>query len=337
MVMRWIDGAEMWGDAGYVARAYADFSGNGFTTGRAAPGARAMTFSAATARVVTPSLGVQNTWVIGFGFWQSTVGTAQVRIFSGGNEQCRLEIENSGGLPRWRLIRGSTTIATSVTFPLSQWAYFELKVTVRTGTNGSYELRQNEVLMMSGSGVNLANTGADGADVFGWGYAASTRFDDVYILDDTGAENNNFKGDSVAVAILPQAEGHQIDFTPSTGTNNAALADDPSTAASTTDFNSSDTNGHEDYYTFEDLPSTGLGAIHAIKVSGSFAMASTGSRVARYRYWNGATEFTLGSNVAASTTQVVELPQIIDLNPDTGVAWVKSDIDGAEFGVEVVS
>lgn len=335
MVMRWIDGAEMWGDSTYVSRAYADFSGFSTVTGRAAPGARAMNFGG-TGRVATPSLGVQNTWVIGFGFFLTTINAVQVRVFSGGNEQCRLEIENSGGLPRWRLLRGATVIATSATFPLSQWAYFELKVTVRTGTNGSYELRQNEVLMMSGSGVNLANTGVDGADVFGWGYQAS-RFDDVYILDDTGATNNNFKGDSVAVAILPQAEGHQIDFTPSTGTNNAALADDPSTAASSTDFNSSDTNGHEDYYTFEDLPSTGLGAIHAIKISASMAMANTGSRVARYRYWNGTTEFTIGANVTAASTQIVELPQIINVNPDTGVAWTKTDIDGAEFGVEVVS
>lgn len=336
MVMRWIDGAEMWGDASYIARSYADSNSVGFNTGRASPGARCMTFAGVTSRILTPSLSVQNTWVIGFGFFLTAVATAQVRVLSGGNEQCRLEIENSGGLPRWRLIRGSTTVATSATFPLNQWAYFELKVTVRAGTNGSYELRQNEISMMSGSGVNLANTGVDGADVFGFGYN-TCRMDDIYILDDTGTVNTNFKGDSVAVAILPQAEGHQIDFTPSTGTNNAALADDPSTAASVSDYNSSDVNGHEDYYTFEDLPATGLGAIHAIKVSGSFAMANTGSRVARYRYWNGTTEFTIGSNVAASTTQVVELPQVIDLNPNTGVLWTKSDIDGAEFGVEVVS
>lgn len=295
--------------------------------------------SLSAGRMLTPSLGVQNTWIVGMGIRMTAVSTFQVRFLSGGTEQCRFEVENSGGLPRFKLVRGATTIATGPTFALSQWFYFEFKVDVLTAA-ATYEVRQNEVAIMSGSGANLANTGANGADVFGWGYHSSgtVTVDDVYILDSTGAApQNTFLGDVVATEILPTAEGHQIDFTPSTGTNNAALADDPSTAASSADYNSSDTNGHEDYYTFANLAPTGLGTIYGIKITGSWAMATTGSRVARYRYWNGATEFTLGSNVSAATTTLVELPQVVQVNPNTGVAWTKTEIDNAEFGVEVVS
>jgi hypothetical protein len=338
MTLKWIDGCEGWQDATYATRAYADTgSVSTATPGRVSPGTRAWSLNGG--RMQTPSLGVQNTWVIGLGLFFSQVAAGfKVRFFSGGSEQCRFEIENSGGLPRFKLVRGTTTIATGSTFALSQWFYFEFKVTVRTGTNGAYELRQNEVNVLSGSSVNLADTGADGADQFGWGYHTggnTVRVDDIYILDDQGTVNNNFKGDSVAVHILPSAEGHQIDFTPSTGTNNAANVDDG--AASGADYNSSDTNAHEDYYTFEDLPPTGLGTIHGIRASGSWAMATTGSRVARYRYYNGSTEVTIGSNVSAASTTVVELPQVVEVNPNTGVNWTKSEIDAAEFGVEVVS
>ncbi len=343
MTLKWIDGFESWGDVTYATRAYLTLSGvtpqSSGIGPRVSPGLRYGGF-ATTATMNTPSLGADNTWVVGFGFHSNSTSTVfSVRFLSGGSEQCRFETESSGGILRWRLLRGATVIASSSTFALNQWFYFELRVTARTGTNGAYEVRQNEVAIMSGSSVNLANVGTDGADSVGFSCAtAACSVDDIYILDSAGAApNNNFLGDSVAMSILPQAEGHQNDFTPSTGVNNAALADDPDTAASGADFNSSDTNNHEDYYTFTDLPGTGLGTIHGIKVSGSFAMASAGSRVARYRYYNGTTEFTLGANVSAASTSIVELPQVVGVNPDTGAAWTKTDIDNAEFGVEVVS
>lgn len=336
MALKWIDGAEGWGDATYAARAYQDTANVAVTTPRVSPGLRAFTLNGG--RMQTPSLGVQNTWIVGMGIRMATVITGMVKFFSGGSEQCRFEVENSGGLPRWRLRRGATVVATSPTFALNQWFYFEFKVDVLT-SGATYELRQNEVNILSGSGANLANTGANGADSIGWGYHTGTLlFDDIYILDSTGAApQNTFLGDVVAVHVLPAAEGHQNDFTPSTGTNNAANVDDPETAASGADYNSSDTNAQEDYYTFADMPATGLGTIYGIRISGSWAMASTGSRVARYRYYNGSTEFTLGNNVSAASTGIVELPQISETNPNTGVAWTKAEIDAAEFGVEVVS
>ncbi len=334
MTLRWIDGAEGWEDGTYAARAYADSLIATITPGRATPGTRAWDNNGG--RMQTPSLGVQNTWIIGIGMFVTSTAACKIRFFSGGTEQCRFEIEDSGGLPRWKLMRGTTQIGTaSATFALSQWFYFEFKVDVLTAA-ATYEVRQNEVAIMSGSGANLANTGANGADSFGWGYAGTQRFDDIYILDTTGAApNNNFLGDVVAVHVLPATEGHQIDFTPSTGTDNAALVDEG--PASSADYNSSDVNTNEDYYTFGNLPPTGLGTIYGIRISGSWAMATTGSRVARYRYYNGVTEFTLGSNVSAATTALVELPQISETNPNTTVAWTKAEIDAAEFGVEVVS
>lgn len=337
MALKWIDGAEGWGDATYAARAYQDTASVATAaTPRVSPGLRC--FSLNGGRMQTPSLGVQNTWIVGMGLRITTVIAVAVKFFSGGTEQCRFEIENSGGFPRWRLVRGTTTIATSPTFALSQWFYFEFKVDVLTAA-ATYEIRQNEVSILSGSGANLANSGANGADSIGWGYHTGTAlFDDIYILDTTGsAPQNTYLGDVVSVHILPTAEGHQIDMTPSTGTDNAALVDDPETAASGADYNSSDTNGHEDYYTFANMPATGLGTIYGIRISGSWAMATTGSRVARYRYYDGVTEFTLGNNISAASTSIVELPQISQTNPNTGVAWTKSEIDAAEFGVEVVS
>lgn len=335
MALRWIDGAEGWANTTYGSRAYASVGTLSTTTARVTPGQRA--WSLTSSHMQTPSLGVQNTWVLGIGLYLTNTSATQIRFFSGASEQCRFEVEDSGGLPRLKLMRGATQIgSSSATFQLNQWYYFEFKVTARTATNGAYEVRQNESTIMSGSSVNLADLGSDGVDSVGWGYAGAIRVDDVYILDSTGTANNDFLGDCVSVHILPTSDGHQNDMARSTGASNFGTVDDSPTAASSADYNASDTNGHEDYYGFENLPSTGLGTIFGIRISGSLAMAGAGSRVARYRYYDGA-EFTLGSNVAAAGTSVVELPQIAEVNPNTAVGWLASEINAGEFGVEVVS
>lgn len=340
MALLWVDGAEMWADATYLNRAYAAASGITVgTPGRVVPGQRY--FSLNTGILKTPSLGASNQLTIGFGFYTTSAGAAKIRVFSGASEQCRLELESDGaGGARWKLIRGSTTIGTSSSFSLSQWLYFELQVDVLT-SSAAYELRQNEQNILSGTGANLANTGSAGADAVGIETPGSGyRIDDFYVLNSDnsdGANNDDFLGDSVEVEITPNANGHQQDFTRSTGASNVQNVDEASTAASSADYNHSDTNGHEDYYGFSDLPNSGLGNIHGIKISASLAMAGIGSRVCRYRYYDGSAEYTLGDNLAVAGTPIVELPQVVAINPDTAAKWQKSEVDGAEFGVEVVS
>lgn len=339
-MIRWVDGAEMWGDATYMSRAYLTATAVSATTpGRVTPGLRHMLFSTG-GTLKTPSLGADNTWTIGFGFKMTSFNVAKVRVFAGSAEQCRLELEDSSGSPRWNLIRGSTTIATSSTFAYDQWVYFELKVDVLT-SGATYELRRNEVNIMSGTGANLADTGASGADSFGFTAATAVRLDDIYILDSDntdGAGNTTFRGDSVEFEAVVTGDGHEQDMAPSTGSSHVGVVDDLSTAASSSDYLSSDTNGDEEYFQFEDLPSTGLGTIYCVKLSASVAMAGTGSRTFKYRFYDSSlAENDVGPTVALSGSQIVELPVYVAINPDTATAWTKVALDGGEFGIQVVS
>lgn len=338
MTLKWYDGAEVWANSTYASRAYASASGYGVgTPGRVSPGARYISQSAAGV-LTTPSLGSTNTWVVGFGFY-CTVAGFKLKVLRSSSEQCRIECFANGGNFEFRLYRNTTLIGTSSVFAGSTWHFFEFKVTVRGSPNGVYELRRNESSILSGSGVGLTFTGSDGADAFTFenAGASAVRLDDIYILDDAGSIRNDFLGEVVAFESLPTAEGHQNDFTPSTGTNNAALVDDPSTTASNTDYASSDTNAQEDYYDMAAMPATGIGQILALKLSASLAMATAGSRTIRYRSYVAATEYTEGANQVVNGTSLVELPVISEQNQNTAADWTKSDVDAAEFGIEVVS
>lgn len=337
MTLKWMDGAEIWAATGYQTRGYLAGS-TGFGAARISPGTSSMTFNGQS--LTTPSLGEQNTWIVGFGFKLSG-NVAEWRFLDAGVDQCSLEIVDGSGVFEWRLKRGSTTIdTTSETFAKDVWHYFELKVTVRTGTDGAYELRHNENNVMSGSSVNLADTGSDGCDAHQFGLTVAAQvatMDDIYICDDQGANNNDFLGDSVIVGLETVAEGNQNDFTPSTGIDNEALVDDASGSPSVADYISSDTNAHQDFYTYDNLPATGIGTIFGIRVVTDAGMATVGSRTLKPKFRNAATSEGDGTTFAVDGVTVLSYPIIMEEDPVATSAWTKTEIDGGEFGIEVVS
>lgn len=333
MALKWIDGGEVWADSGYWSRAYASGDATSSSDARLPPGTRSLSMND---HLKTPSLGVQNTWIVGFGLKYSA-GTFEWRCLDNDVEQCNLELVDNGSSFEIALKRGATTIATTAqAFSKSTWHYFELKVTVRTGTDGAYELRCNETTVLSGTGVNLADTGSDGCDAHSFGHG-TPLMDDIYVCDDQGATNNDFLGDSVAVGLLPTADGATNDFAPSAGVDNYALVDDDEGIPSTADYVASDTNGHKDLYEFEDLPATGLGSIYGVKVTMSAAMETVGNRTLKPKFRSSGGSEGDGGDFVVDGTTVLEHPEILETNPVTASAWTKSDIDGGQLGVEVVS
>ena len=338
MALKWYDGAEIWAASGYQSRGYIAGT-TSFAAARISPGTTSMQFSDAS--LTTPSLGEQNTWIVGFGF-KLGGNAGEWRFLDASVDQCSLEIHDNGDSTfEWKMMRGATELErTTEAFVYNVWHYFELKVTVRAGVNGAYELRHNENAVMSDTGINLADTGADGCDSHQFGLTPAGQtvwMDDIYICDDQGSIRNDFLGDSVIVALLSQAEGNQNDFTPSTGIDNEALIDDPSNAPSSADYVSSDTNGHQDFYTYDDLPATGIGTIFGIRVITDAAMATVGSRVLKPKFRAASTSEGDGDDFTVDGTTLLSYPVIMEQDPVALSDWTKTEIDGGEFGVEVVS
>lgn len=340
MTLKWHDGAELWGATGYLSRGYASGSAGFETTNfRLTPGTRAYTFNGS--ELVTPSLGAQNVWITGFGLNIISTVTGEWRFNAASVEQCRLEYHDNGDSTyEIKLMRGVTEIdKTAESFPISTWHYFEVKLTIRTGTDGAYEIRHNENSVLSGSSVNLAETGSDGCDSQSFGHTSGgvIYHDDIYMCDDQGATNNDFLGDCVIVALLPTADGNQNDFTPSSGIDNSALVDDADTSPSTSDYVSSDTNAHQDFYAYEDLPATGLGTIFGIRVVVDAAMIAVGNRTLKPKFRAASTSEGDGDDFVVDGTGVISHSIIMEQDPVAAAAWTKTEMDGGEFGVEVVS
>lgn len=296
---------------------------------------RAINFLMQTEPLVDP---VENTWIVSFGYFMELASSTSVDVKdAAGTSQFQLAF-SAGSTPNTFVIaakRGSTTLATTAEMQLGMWHYFELKVTVRTSTNGSYELRRNGVNILSASGVNTANTGSDGASVFAfnWGGGA-TRFDDISICDSTGGVHDDFLGDKAIVGILPTTAGASTQWLPSTGTN-VSCVDDPASGP-LTDFVSSNIDGDLDLYEFGDTSQVAAdGTVDAVMVFLAAEMRNSGSRGLKIRFRSsggGSTGDSAQFDVTLKgTIRTFAIP--FDADPAAVAAWTKAALDGGQFGV----
>lgn len=340
-MLRHLEGFESRQSATYLARVYQTVGGainsyqqqrkNGFSSARAA----------SCALTTYPLVAADsNTWIIGFGYiMEDEDATPSLTVMNSSSVHQMSLAFATGTTPNTFVIavkRGSTTLATTGEISVGRWHYFELKVTVRTGANGSFELRKDGSPMVSGAGVNTADTGVDGASVIQFNFDGQGRLDDFYVCDDTGGINDDFLGDKVVLGILPTAEGFENDWLPSTGTNNAALVDDTAVTPNDSDYIQSDVTGDVDLYEFADISDAVAadGTIDAVVVGISAAMLSAGGRGLKTRFRNsgGSTADSAQFDVTQKGSfRIFLIP--FDEDPVATAAWTPAALDGGQLGV----
>lgn len=289
---------------------------------------------------------VGETLVVGFRIktpdWVTTGAHKLFSVYSDGtgdaDRQLELYIDYSDS-NKLKLRRGATDLAESSASLISvdTWHYIEFKFNVHD-TTGLYDVRVDGNSEMSASGTDTRNLSTRGVYLLEWwgmdGQNADQAsdeqiIDDIYVLDTTGTINNNFLGPSTGVvALFPSAEGTTIDFTPSTGTDNSALVDD--NPPGDTDYNDGATNGDIDEYEVDALSET---IIYGVSVQTHAKPDAIGSiRKFRHRVRSGASVGN-GSDIAVYDDAVHET--IFEADPNTSAQWTNTNLNAAEFGVEV--
>lgn len=343
-----IEGFETHTHTAQLARKYASISGSVTVQAGRVFGSSAGPVALV---LVSPAAALDNTFVMGWGQRLSShqvalnSGAQGIYIESGADEQFHIEIESNASLGfRYLIKRGSTTIDTSSYFDFGVWHYFEIKATVRDGTDGVYELRHNGTLDISGSSVNLADSASDGWNIWALRYSgnfsSTLRYDDMYVFNGVGADNIDFAGPSIVEGLLPNADGTLSQWTQNGAGAHYTSVDDPGNQApdevTTGSHVGSDTNGQLDQFDFEDLTQI-TGTIHAVQLGIQMGMAAAGTRTVKSVYRDPDTTEADGASHVVDSTTFDEFTQVFDLNPASGLAWDVADIDDGEFGIEVVS
>ena len=282
------------------------------------------------------SVPARATFILGVAIYPATMpsiggGQPLFELRDGSTQQLYVFIDTAAKLSIYR--GGGVLLATSDNpLPIATWSYVEFKATI-DNTVGAYELRVNGLPWLTASGIDTQNSANAFANYVCLGITgandANVYYDDFYLCDTSGAANNDFLGDVRIDVLIPNGPGTYQDWTPSTGTNHAALVDE--TSPNTTDYLTGETPGAKETLTLGDLPVQG--SVVAVQVCNYLAKADSGSAKARNLIRSGTTD-AYGPEAALSTSYVYNL-SVHETDPATGAAWSTTAVNALEVGVEV--
>lgn len=310
-------------------------SGNNSNQTPARFGGGSASFFTGTIALSQGQLSAVSTRIIGFALYINNSGIAAggiVNFLLAGTTQCDLRYTSTGQL---QVTRNGTVLGTS-TFQMLTfvWYYIEISVTIN-GSTGAFDVHVNGTSVLSASGVNTANAGGTTTDSLKigctTGQGQNLNFDDLYILNTSGAANNTFLGDSRIVTQVPNSDGTHTAWTPSSGTNRYSRVNEiPPDGDSSYIFDS--TPGDENTFGFPATTISGTGVVAAVQVNMCARKDDVTTRSIEDLCHSGGSDFA-GANIYALITTYLIYRQIRETDPATGLAWTLAGVNAAQFGV----
>lgn len=293
-------------------------------------------------------------WVITNGEYDGTFQAGGVQLFSIRESaqtvpHLKLYLTRNRGL---RVLRGTNTDLAGTTGRTDggviddlMMDYIEFYAKINA-TTGAFEVKVNDVTVMSATGIDTTSTSAVGVTIddvliYHRNVANSItsndhEIDNLYINDHNGASPfNGFLGETEIITLFPDGDGFQSDFTATgAGTTNSDRVDDKVPPDDDTTYVESATIGHIDSYTMENLPYT-ADTIYGIQINCRAKTDDGSAKTARQRIRSNASDF-LGTNFSVQSTYTGDRALCL-VDPNTAAAWTSAAVDAMQVGHEVIA
>lgn len=307
-------------------------------------GVRVHGFSTSDGYLRGPVSGTPDTVIIGFGFEVESMPTSGVNsilgIIDGATYQITLTLGPDGSLAVWRSEIG-TWLAASDCGIIHAGAYYyvELKVYFDNAA-GTVQVKLNEDTMINAGGLDTMQTGNAYCTEFELGGDSTNpalvhrylRYDDVYVCDNSGAQCNDFLGDVRLFMLLPDGAGAHADWAPLVGANWQEVDDNPPDDDTT--YNASNTVTDRDSFTFDDLPGTLTGAIHAFCAVINSRRDDAVAHELEPSVRVGGTDYDGAAELITDAYSFYNM-YAWELNPDIAGAWTIAAVNATESGYEL--
>lgn len=311
--------SKFWNNSGWSINSSNPRNGNYSVSGAGNP---SLTFTSNPATII-----------MGVGYYNAATfpNNYFLRIYDGGTVQCSLFINGSGQL-LFYLGQGAFLHATSTeTLSLNSWHFIEIKVTIHN-TAGAVIVNVNEVEFINKTSIDTqasANAYCNKLDFVS--YDSSYLYDDFYLCDTTGSDNNDILGDCKVEGFIANAAGDSTQWTPSAGSNYQNVDDTQPDDDST--YNSDSVAAELDLY---NIPAADItGQIFGVQLSNYMRKDDAGARTVKNAIKAGTTT-AYGSNESMADSYNY-YHTIWENNPDDSLAWQDADIDSLQIGAEIVS
>jgi hypothetical protein len=344
MALLWIDGFEGYGTTtgsapaptGIMGRRYADLaaeSGMRIQAGRF--GGRAIYFWSNTCRFGTPALTTDDTLIVGCAIKRETANDIYpIWMYDGVTSGMNLRIPGAGS--EVYVYRGNTLleITSGAAIGFDTWHHIEFKVKC-SNTVGTYELKVDGVTVASDTALDTQAGSNPYHDVVKFRIPAShgrPTWDDLYICDSTGAQNNDFLGNQRVSAIFPGGGDVTAGWETVVPPGNHYEAVDEEEVDDDSSYVEDDDSGDKDIWNYDSVPT--FGQIQGLQINTDCKETDATDFTLITVIRSGGTEYD-DSPQAAGSGDWLTLRRIAELDPDTSALWTESGINNAAFGVKV--
>lgn len=276
-----------------------------------------------------------NTAIYGFGLYFSSISDHfGFQLIHRDGYQATITIANDGTVQVRRggstgTILGSSSAGTIVT---GEWQHFEAKIYCHDSA-GTYEVRVNEVAVVSGESADTQNLSHNDISAFRFGGSDTGNYcyiDDFYICDDSGSHNNDFLGDRQIDTLYPTGAGNYTQMLPSGETNNWECVADTDWSDNNNEVESS--GELIDTYTFSGLTELVADDINAVQVTQMCDRKFGGTAQMSHVYRLSSVDYSGEFHYVRDWTE----PEmtIFERNPSGEGQWTYSQVEGGEFGIK---
>jgi hypothetical protein len=294
---------------------------------------------------VSKTLDNQATWIVGFGIKVAAFPAADepiLQIKDGSDTQVTFSLASDGKIKvyrgeGWSGGANSSLLGTSSTGISAGSYYFVEFRALISDTVGTADVRINATSVLSLTGLDTKVSANAYANVIQIGEdsgasALTVDIDDLYVLDGTGALNSNFLGDVRVEALFPNGAGNYSQWTPIAGSNYQNVDETPPDDDVT--YNLESTNAQKDSYAFQNS-SLASGSVKGVMTHILARKDDAGSRSIRRFARVSGTDYA-GSTVLTSSSYTY-YSEVLESNPATSAPWTLTELNAAEFGIEMVS
>jgi hypothetical protein len=289
--------------------------------------------------IITPNLGAQTGYVTGFGWkfdQQPTTDLFLNSFDSAGAQAVNFRSYWTGSAIEIRAYRGGTLLGTSsgASLAISTWYFIEFKVTIHNST-GTVDIKVDgsDILNLSSQDTQVGTP----QDTVKWSFTSSGAtprymwYDDWYICNLSGSQNNDFLGDHRVDLLVPNAAGDSTDWTPDTGNNWDRVNENP--ADDDTTYVESNTSTDRDLYNYQSTPT--VSDVKGVQLNTVVRETDADIYSLKHVAKSSTTTDVGSAQVVGSGASYTSIYKIYELNPHTSSAWTDSELNSAQFGIEV--
>ncbi len=247
--------------------------------------------------------------------------------------QVTIGTTSTGALRAMRGDYNGTLLGTSadLVFGAEAYNFIECKVTI-DDTEGAIEVRVNQVTVLNLTGIDTKNTSESTISQFEVGHRSSGssqtyQIDDLYLLDDTGDQLNDFIGDHAVLEDVADGDGAFTEWT-SNISGDLYEAVDEIPQDGDTSFIQAAAVYDRASFTFPDLdPSyTGVSAVEMFYIG---KKNNTGEAAVQILAESGGTEGA--GDIDSMTEQYSGYSAVFELDPFSGLPWSISGTNNVEM------